>query len=224
MSRKISFALLWLGFIAYAFFLAPTDRLDTTFELIKNLSTGHWEGINPLIISLFNLMGILPMIYACLLLIDGRGQKIWAFPFVIGSFAIGAFAILPYLALRQPNPSFTGQKDLALKIVDSRWTGIILTFAALILLIWGFAKGDWHDFIEQWQNSRFIQVMSLDFCLLCLLFPTILGDDLARRGMNQSGIFWSVSAVPLLGALIYLCLRSPLSDQNLETEHLPVHL
>jgi hypothetical protein len=34
-----------------------------------------WSNINPLIIALFNLMGILPLIYACILLVDGSGQK-----------------------------------------------------------------------------------------------------------------------------------------------------
>ena len=66
MLGKITFWLVWLGFIAYAFLFAPPDQPDT-LELIKNLSTGNWEGINPLIISGFNLMGIWPIIYSCLL-------------------------------------------------------------------------------------------------------------------------------------------------------------
>jgi hypothetical protein len=47
MFRKIAFGLLWLGFITYAFVFAPPDQPDT-FKLIKNLSTGQWQGINPL--------------------------------------------------------------------------------------------------------------------------------------------------------------------------------
>ena len=75
MVRKVGFGLLWLGFVAYAFLLAPPNQPDT-FELIKNLSTGKWEGINPLIVSLFNIMGVWPIIYSCLLFIDGREQKV----------------------------------------------------------------------------------------------------------------------------------------------------
>jgi len=37
--EKIGFGLLWVGFVTYAFLLAPPDQPDT-FELIKNLSTG----------------------------------------------------------------------------------------------------------------------------------------------------------------------------------------
>jgi hypothetical protein len=107
MSRKIGFWLLWLGVITYAFLLAPPNQPETP-ELIKNLSTGKWEGINPLIIALFNIMGIWPMIYGALMFIDGRQQKIPAWLFATASFGVGAFALLPYLALRQPNQEFTG--------------------------------------------------------------------------------------------------------------------
>ncbi len=211
MSRKLGFALLWLSVGIYAFFLAPPNQPDT-FELIKNLSTGNWDGINPLIISLFNIMGIWPMIYGCLMFIDGRDQKIPAWLFAVGSFGVGAFALLPYLALREANQKFTGSKNIFLKIQDSRWLGAALTIGTLVLLSFGLLKGDWADFIQQWQTSRFIHVMSLDFCLLCLLFPALLGDDMARRGLKNPALFWAVALVPLVGPLLYLCSRPPLPD------------
>ncbi len=213
MSRKFGFWLLWVGTVAYAFLLAPPNQPDT-LELIKNLSTGKWEGINPLIIALFNIMGIWPMIYACLMFIDGREQKIPAWPFAALSFGVGAFALLPYLALRQPNQEFTGSKDIFLKLLDSRWLGIALTLGTMVLLSFGLLKGDWGDFIQQWQTNRFIHVMSLDFCLLCLLFPALLGDDMARRGLKSSSLLWAVALVPLVGSLLYLCIRPPLPDSG----------
>ncbi len=100
MVRKITFGLLWLGFIVYAFLFAPPEQPDT-FQLIKNLSIGQWQGINPLVIALFNLMGIWPLIYSAVVLIDGRGQKISAWLFAVASFAVGAFALLPYLGLAE---------------------------------------------------------------------------------------------------------------------------
>ena len=213
MSKKIGFWVLWLGVVAYAFLLAPPDQPDTV-ELIKNLSTGNWEGINPLIISLFNIMGIWPLIYSGLMFIDGRGQKIPAWLFATASFGVGAFALLPYLALRQPNQEFTGTKNILLKLLDSRWLGIILTVGALSLLSFGLLKGDWGDFIHQWQTNRFIHVMSLDFCLLSLLFPALLGDDMARRGLKNPQLFWFAAVVPMIGPLLYLCLRPPVSDSR----------
>jgi hypothetical protein len=215
MVRKVGFWLLWVGLIIYAFLLAPPNQPDT-FELIKNLSTGNWEGINPLIVSLFNIMGVWPIIYSCLLFIDGRGQKIPAWPFAAASMGVGAFALLPYLALREPNPKFTGQKNAFLKLLDSRITGIAVSIGAIALVSYGLIYGDWSDFIQQWQTSRFIHVMSLDFCLLCLLFPALLGDDMARRGVKNPQLFWLTALIPLLGPLIYLSVRPSLPEANSE--------
>ncbi|MBF2017100.1 MAG: DUF2834 domain-containing protein [Rivularia sp. T60_A2020_040] len=213
--RKIIFGLLWVGFAIYAFVFAPPEQPDT-FELIKNLSTGQWEGINPIIISLFNLMGVFPLIYSCMVFIDGQGQKIPAWLFATFSFGVGAFALLPYLTLRSPNPNFVGKKNAFIKLLDSRITGIVLSIAAIILVFYGLQAGNWSDFFQQWQTNRFIHVMSLDFCLLCLLFPALLGDDMAKRGMKNSALFWLVTLVPLFGPLVYLSVRKPLPDNTQE--------
>jgi hypothetical protein len=211
MVRKIAFGVLWLGFITYAFLLAPPDRPDT-FELIKNLSTGQWQGINPLVIALFNIMGIWPIIYSAVVFIDGRGQKIPAWPFATASFALGAFALLPYLALREPNKQFVGKKNAFLKLLDSRVTAVGLTVAATILVAYGLKEGNWSIFVQQWQTSRFIHVMSLDFCVLSLLFPALLRDDVARRGGKNQQLFWLITFIPLFGPLIYLCVRPSLTE------------
>lgn len=216
MVRKIGFGLLWVGFVTYAFLLAPPDQPDTLY-LIKNLSTGQWEGINPLIVSLFNIMGVWPMIYSCLLFIDGRAQKIPAWPFASVSFGVGAFALLPYLALREPSTEFPGKKNAFLNLLDSRLTGVVLTIGAVILVAYGLGNGDWGNFVQQWQTSRFIHVMSLDFCLLCLLFPALLGDDMGRRGLKNPQLFWLTALIPLFGPLIYLCVRPPLPAVGTET-------
>lgn len=209
MLRKIVFGLLWLGFLTYGFLFAPPDQPDT-WELIKQLSQGQWQDINPLVIALFNLMGIWPVIYSVILFIDGRGQKIPAWPFAIASFAVGAFALLPYLALRQPNPEFSGEKNLVIKLLDSRVTGVLITIAAVILVGYGL-QGDWGNFVQQWQTNRFIHVMSLDFCLLALLFPALLADDMARRRIKNQQLLWLITLIPLLGPCIYLSVRPPLN-------------
>ncbi|WP_448570454.1 DUF2834 domain-containing protein [Trichothermofontia sp.] len=211
MLRKIGFSLLWLGFTLYAFLLSPPNQPDT-LALIQKIALGQFQGVNPLIVALFNLMGIWPMLYASVLLADGRGQKLPASPFVALTFGLGAFALLPYLAFRQPNPIFQGPRDRLLRFWDSRSLAIGLTLGTLVLLAYGLSQGDWADFAQQWQTNRFIHVMSLDFCLLTLLFPAIVPDDMARRQFYQPRLFWLVSGVPLLGPLAYLILRPPLPD------------
>lgn len=213
MTRKLIFGLLWLGFVSYAFFLAPPDNFPESLELIKNLSTGNWQGINPLIISLFNIMGIWPFVYSAVVFFDGRNQKIPAWPFASAAFGLGAFALLPYLALREPNQTFIGEKNSFLKILDSRILGILLTIGTAVLFIYSL-QGDWADFVQQWQTSRFIHVMSLDFVMLSLLFPTLLGDDMTRRGWQNHQLFWLFAIIPLFGPLIYLSIRPSVNTEN----------
>ena len=207
MIKKIAFSLIWLGFLSYGFLLAPPDDPNTS-QLIARLINFEVEGINPLIIAIFNLMGVLPLMYAPLLLMDGKGQKLPAWVFMIFSFGVGAFALLPYLAFRQPEFK-NWENNWSLKLLDSRLINLLLVVLFLVIFSLGILEGDWNDFIKQWQTSRFIHVMSLDFCLLILLFPALLLDDLNRRQLNQSPFFQTIIWIPLIGTFLYLCLRPP---------------
>ncbi|PZU97062.1 MAG: DUF2834 domain-containing protein [Pseudanabaena sp.] len=221
MINKLGFWLVWILFSVYAFVFAPPDRPET-FDLIKKLIAGDWQGTNAYIVALFNLMGVFPCVYACILASDGRGQKVPAWIFSGLSFLVGAFALLPYFALRESNTSFAGKKNWNIKILDSSITGIVISAIAIYFLIYGFSSGDWGDFIQQWQTSRFIHVMSLDFCMLSLMFPWLLSDDMDRRGMTDDRFFSLIALVPLVGALLYLCLRSPLVEASETQEALLV--
>lgn len=212
MNRKIALWLLWVGFIAYILLLSPPLHLDETFTLLKNIFTLNFAEINPIILSLFALIGIWLLIYSGLLFIDGRMQSIPFYPFALASVASGVIGLIPYLALRNPNQEFSGQKDAFLNLLDCRFFGIVLTLSTIALFAYGFGFGDWEDFVQQFLSDRFIHGMSLAFCLFGILFPTVLGDDMARRSWNNPQIFWTVALFPLLGPLVYLCLRPSLPE------------
>ncbi len=207
MARKLFLGLLWLAFTIYAIASSLTKTQQGDFELILKLSTGEFAGINPIIIAIFYIMGIFPVVYAAFILFDSN-QKISPYPFSAVSFGLGAFALLPYLALRQTDITGNKSKNWLLKILDSRLTAIAASVAFIALMIWGLTQGDWSDYVAQWQTSQFIHVMSIDFCLLSLLFPAILGDDMQRRGVK--GWLKAIAFIPLFGALIYWCLRPQL--------------
>lgn len=209
MSKRIIFWAIWLLFIVYATIFAPPDQ-SNSLALITQLSTGKWQDINPYVVALFNIMGVWPILYGSVMLTDGQRQTVRAWPFLVGSFAVGAFAILPYLALRTPNLNHPIQQSWILAIANSRWLGVIVFASVLGLLGYAITQGSWADFIQQWQSSRFIHVMSLDFCLLCLLFPTLLKDDWASRGLERSWLYWLVLFTPLIGPACYLVFRPPL--------------
>ena len=203
--------LLWASFIAYLLLLAPPIRWESTKSLLIRLLTLQWNTINPVILALFALVGVWIIIYSCLLFFDGRMQSIPFYPFALISLGTGVIGLIPYLALREPNTEFTGDKDKLLQILDSRSTGIILMLFTLGLLGYGLFAGDWVEFWNLFKSDRFLHGMSLAFVLFCLLFPTVLGDDMARRGyLRESALFWLIALVPLLGPLAYLCWRPPI--------------
>lgn len=201
---------LWLGFIAYAVQLSPPSTSDT-IEVIRQLSTGQWAVLNPMVVVVFNFMGLWPMVYASLALSDGGDQSVPAWPFVVGSFGFGAFALMPYLALRRPTCTLPHRfpDTVLLKGLNHRWWGWGIAIATLMLIAYGFTQGHfgetWQDFRHQFSSSQFIHVMSLDFCMLTLLTPSLLWDDIARR---QAAPGWrAVSLLPLVGPALYLALR-----------------
>lgn len=210
MSQKF----LWLikaSFIIYLFFLSPPFHWELTKSLIVKLFTLQWNNINPVIFSLFCLVGVWILIYSSLLFFDGRMQSISFYPFAIASLGMGVVGLIPYLALREPNTEFTGIKDGWLEILDSRSTGIGLMLFTLDLFAYALIAGDWGQFWSLFKSDRFINGMTLAFGLFCLLFPTVLGDDMARRGyLRDSALFQLTAFIPLFGPLAYLCWRSPI--------------
>lgn len=215
MARKIALFLIWVGFVVYTIALAPLDRPDT-WLLVKKLLTFQWGELNAILIAIFWLMGIWPMIYACLMFADGRMQNFRALPYFIGSNFTGVICLLPYLIFRKRNQEFYGNKDKWLRILDRRSTGVNLLLGTIGLLTYAAVAGDWGDYVQQFQTKHFVHLISLDFCLMCLLFPltSLFDDDMARRGVKDSRIFWAVALVPLFGPLVYLCLRPSLPETS----------
>jgi hypothetical protein len=212
MVRSLTLWLIWLGFIVYLLFFAPPVQPDTA-QPLQLLFSGHIPSINPVILALFSLVGIWLLIYSCLIFPDGRMQSIPAWVFMLASIATGVIGLIPYLASRRPNQSFSGEKDPWLAILDSQTTGTILTISTIVLFLYAILWGDWAGFAQEFVTNRFVHGMSLAFCLFCVLFPypTLLEDDVARRGLTpNSQLFQIATWVPLFGPLAYLCLRPSL--------------
>lgn len=220
MARKLFLGSLWLIFVIYGVFTATffSGTFAEDLDLITKLTLREWAGINPLIIAIFYIMGVFPLLYAAFLLFDNSDeQKISPYPFAIAAMGFGAFALLPYFVLRQPNSAWNGQKNLWLKILDSRLMAIMASVTIIVLLIWGVTQGNWSDFMAQWQTTQFINIMSLDFCVLCFLFLAILPDDLERRNVKP-GLLKTVAFIPLIGALIYWCCRPQLPETEISPQ------
>lgn len=214
MARKVALFSIWIVFVGYTIWLAPLDRSDT-WPLVQKILTLQWGKVNAIIPAIFSLMGVWPMIFACLMFFDGRMQKIRAWPYFVGSNGTGVICLLPYLFLRERDREFAGPKDKLLRSLDRRSTGVALLVSTIAIFAYAIIAGDWADYLWQFQNRAFVHLISIDFCLMCLVFPiaTLFDDDMARRGIQDKRIDWALALVPLFGPLVYLCLRPPVNDE-----------
>lgn len=221
-SRRICVGIIWFGFTLYILWLAPLDRPES-FTLLRHLLTFQLDQVNSYLVAIFWMMGVWPMIYACLIFADGRMQKLPAFLYFLVSNGIGIVGLAPYLALRRRSQIFIGQVDWFLQLLDSHFMGAFLSLCTIGLLSYALLTGDWPDFIEQWRTVPFIHLITLDFCLMAVLFPLspLLDDDMARRNLQNAWVFWSIALLPLFGALFYLCLRPPLQVEAQEQGETP---
>lgn len=213
MGRRLVLWFIWLGFVAYTIWLAPLDH-SYTWYLGRKLITLQWSDLNAYIPAIFSLMGVLPLVYACLMFADGRMQTFRAWTYFAGSNFTGVICLLPYLLFRRRNQAFYGEKDKWLELFDRRSTGIALLVSAIALIIYAVVAGDWQDYVQQFRTQPFVHLISLDFCLICLIFPitSLFDDDMARRNIDSVRLFWSVALVPLFGPLVYLCLHPSLGE------------
>lgn len=214
-SRNVIISLIWLWFTVYIIWLAPLDQPETV-PIVRKLLTLQVTEVNAYLFAVFWLMGVWPMIYACLMFIDCREQRLPGWLYFIASNATGIVGLVPYLIFRDRNqlfhPYIDDQDNQWLNLLESGRTAIVLVLVTIGLLSTAWLLGDWSDFVEQWRTIPFIHLITIDFCLMTLLFPLtpLLNDDLARRGVSDPKVFWTVALVPLFGPLAYLCWRPSL--------------
>ncbi|CAF1406440.1 unnamed protein product, partial [Didymodactylos carnosus] len=173
--------IIWLSFIVYSVIFAPNSLPSKpTLPLIEKLLKGEWYGINAYVISLFYLMGIWPLIYSCILFVDGQTQSIHGGLISLLSMALGGFVLLPYFAIRYPHPQFKGPLTNMIRFFESKLVSFTLTLLTIGLFIYALFYGNFQNFVYEFFTQRFINIMSIDFCIISLLFPILIRDDLSR--------------------------------------------
>uniref|UniRef100_A0A7S4BIA2 ADP,ATP carrier protein n=1 Tax=Chrysotila carterae TaxID=13221 RepID=A0A7S4BIA2_CHRCT len=110
---RIGIALVWLLFISYAFIFAPNSPESAARDqeiILQFFDSARMFDINAYFFCTFNSLGVLPAVYAALLLPGAEEQRpLPALPFVGSSIALGYFGIAPYLVFRQPRTEVTQQ-------------------------------------------------------------------------------------------------------------------
>lgn len=158
------FLIVWLLLIAYAAFLAPGTGANN--PVIPQLLSGDWGAIDPLVLAVFNSLGLFPLVFLTLLLLNDRMR--WpAWPFALLSFGIGAFALLPYYAfgLRKPEKKLRTPRWLVRFLRSRFWLIVLIIMWAgnWLTLLQGFSFADYAD---AFFASSLVSVMTADWFVL----------------------------------------------------------
>jgi hypothetical protein len=180
---RVAAALAWLALIVETAFLAPPTP-ENTWAMVKDLFV--FDGPDPLITAAFQMMGVWPFLYARILLRGVHAQRPTPWIFVIASFGIGAFALLPALVLRRFGAPTTRDPGWLRAFTEKAWVGQLLAGVAFVLLGWGVFAGDVDVALELWRTNGFVHTFGLDFLTVSLAYPAVVATERAA-GETSNG-------------------------------------
>lgn len=159
---RLAALVLWGSLVGVALFAAPPAAPDTG-QLISHLATGQLEGVNLSLFGLFNLMGVWPVVMAVALRFD---KPWWKWLFLGGSFALGAFVLLPYFVLRPWLWPRVEPSNFIGRLLSSRW---LLRALGLAIICFGglFFAGGLGEFARLFRIQQLPFLMSFDFFAFC---------------------------------------------------------
>lgn len=181
----------WILLLVYAVTIAPKGEFDV-FSVMKDFT--QTEG---LLFIIFNFMGLYPFIYYAFTYKKG----IKALIICTISFFLGAFVIAPFIAFTK-NKKKKNKKNLLAKFAENKNVYLILLLASIITLIYGLINADLNQYINLFQNTTFIHVMTFDFLLLWVLSFHEIKKDIMEKKLNKKLIY--LNSVPVIGAFAYL--------------------
>ena len=203
--RNPLYLLALILFLVYIFIFAPSDT-SNSFTLIQRMYSPEFRSVNPLIFSVFNLLGVWPMAFAVLVLEESKLQDFPVWPFILLSFFTGGFVYLIYFSLRKSVDERLSSTSLQKRIEKPR-NMYLLILVTILLLLYGFVFGDLGGYIQSFTKSSLVHVMTIDFLLLSLLFPVLMVDDMIREKIFNLRQFLVFSVSSVLGATLYLLHR-----------------
>lgn len=197
MKRWIA-VVLWVGLLV-AMFTAPPQREDM-WPWIIDLATGDWEGTEPWVVAHFNLMGIFPMLLLVQLRDRLASRPLPAWPFALGMFALGGYALLPWFILqpaRNQAKPWAWLERLRIPIAA------LCALGTVGLVAWAALTGDPAAWAQIAASDGFVFPMAWDF--LALWLSSVLLAK-ARGGR------WWLALVPALGTGLFLLTQKGPQD------------
>jgi hypothetical protein len=193
---RLSALVLLLG-LGAAFALGPPVREDI-WEWLVIMGTGYWREEEATIVALFHLMVLWPLALAGLLRDELWARPIMAWPFVVGSLAVGSFALLPWVGLSGD----AGPIERKPGLVGGRGWGLLVATTGGLVLGLGAVYGDIVGGLANARAEGFVHLMAADFAALW-----VMSIALARR--RDAGRAWLWALIPVAGLGVWMALGAP---------------
>lgn len=206
--KKPILAICWFAGWIHVFFYSPKGGQSVSDFIAAVMQPGNGQ-VDPMVFMIFNMLGIWPLIMVAMLVQDEQA-KLKAWPFAFSSMVLGNSALYIYLFLRREQAAFVGPTTKLVRFGESKILALFLLISTVALIIYGFSEGSMASYAETWKVTFFVNVMTVDFFLFTLAFAMILPDDMRRRNMAVKPHTWLYALVPVLGATVYMTLRSRL--------------
>ena len=216
---RLAIAGAWVSLGSFATFGAPAGTSAFDLELVKTIVGAPFSGAaNPLFEALFNALGVVPATYACLLMPGAKDQKIPAALCVGASFALGFFALGPYLVLREPRTAPTKRSELGFvtrNVWESKINAVFLAGFAAYLAFYGFSHLN-ADTLAAFaslfkEQSMLACVSTCDLVVLSLCVGTAIAEDMTRRNVDPTNAI-AFASLPVIGPTLWLLTRPPLEE------------
>jgi hypothetical protein len=218
---RLALAAGWLALGSTAVFVAPQGTADFDTALITDLISAPFSGAtNPIFEALFNSLGVIPTVYAALLLPGAKDQpRLPALPPIVASFALGFFALGPYLILREPREGPVTRSSLGWgtrTVLESKPFAVFNAAFATFLV--GYAGTNLSSeaisgFVQLWtEQSALCCVSSCDLLVLSLGMYSAVSEDMKRRGVFTPSKAAAFCLLPVVGPTLWLVTRPALEE------------
>ena len=182
----------WLVLVGLGCGFGPPSRPDLG-AWILDLLTGRWGEHPPWVVAEFWLLGIWPALVALLIRPDWRA-RLPAWPFLLASFALGCYALLPWFYLRsEPRNEARGRPGGPV-------LPAVLALLALVIVIWATVVGDLADLPQMFASEGFVWAMTFDFLAFWVL-------SVAEARVRTRGTPWAITLVPVVGLGVFLAME-----------------
>ena len=233
---RIFFLLAWVIYVGYLLLsdLPPGPSLlhtdPATLQEAIALSLNFWfvlpvllpqvaPSLSPTLEALFNITvawGLLFWGFA----IDGRGQKLPIWPFLIGTAFLTNVFYLPWLALRrsQQTPPSSPLTPIE-RGMESKVLPVLLVGVVILSAFWAaFGRPEFGDWSLRWldlqqtlSRDRLAYSFAIDLATFWLFQACLVEDDMARRNCENPAMLWLARIVPFFGLAAYLYARPQLA-------------